>query len=295
MTLIFKLVVVLSFLMIIYLIWQVKELMRFNRTCYQICSDKLKSGHKWVVLSDLHLWCYGKHNEQLIQAIREEAPEAIFVPGDLVVDTKPSRFFVAEELLEQLTEIAPVYVSNGNHESRLEDLQHPNHVTYQQLKTRMKEFGVHLLNNEREILSTGSDEIEILGLELPLSYYKKGVDTPLAQKELLRLLGESNVARYQILLAHTPKYIPEYFAWGTDLCLSGHYHGGLVCIPGIGSIISPQFELFPKHSFGRFDRGAQTALVSRGMGTHTFHVRIFNRSEMLVITAKPGDQSVPNS
>lgn len=287
MTLIFKMIAVVFFLLIIYVIWQAKELTRFNRTCYQICSNKLKSEHKWVVVSDLHLWCYGKHNERLVQAIRGEAPEAIFVPGDLIVDTKPARFFVAEELMEQLTEIAPVYVSNGNHESRMENPKHANYVLYQQLKTRMMELGVHILNNEREIVKAGEDEIVMLGLELPLSYYKKGADTPLAQGELSRCLGESDASRYQILLAHTPKYVPEYFAWGADLSLCGHYHGGLVCIPGIGSIISPQFELFPKHSFGRFDNGAQTALVSRGMGTHTFHVRIFNRSELLVVTAKP--------
>ena len=287
MTLIFKMMVVVFFLLIIYVIWQAKELTRFNRTCYQICSDKLKSVHKWVVVSDLHLWCYGKHNERLVQAIREEAPEAILVPGDLIVDTKPARFFVAEELMEQLTAIAPVYFSNGNHESRMEHPEHANYVPYQHLKTRMAELGVYILNNEREIVKAGEDELVMIGLELPLSYYKKGVDTPLEEGELSHCLGEPDTTRYQILLAHTPKYVPEYFAWGADLCLSGHYHGGLVCIPGIGSIISPQFELFPKHSFGRFDEGARTALVSRGMGTHTFHVRIFNRSELLVVTAKP--------
>ena len=288
MTLIFKIIGVFCFLWLIYVLWQVWELRHFNRTHYQICSDKLKENHTWVVLADLHLWRYGRHNERLIQAIREEAPESILVPGDLIVHTKPERFYVAEELMEQLTELAPVYFSNGNHESRLENPEHVNYLPYQRLKTRMAELGVHILNNEREIMQTEGDEIVMLGLELPLSYYKKGVHTPLAPGELSRCLGEPDATRYQILLAHTPKYVPEYFTWGADLCLSGHYHGGLVCIPGIGSVISPQFELFPKHSFGRFDEGTQTALVSRGMGTHTFHIRIFNRSELLVVTAKPG-------
>lgn len=287
MTHILKIIGILFCLLILYVIWQVQELMRFNRTTYQICSDKLKGEHKWVVLADLHLWRYGRHNERLVQAIREESPEAIFAPGDLIVQTKPELFYVAEELMEQLTAIAPVYFSNGNHESRLEDPEHKNHASYQQLKMRMTELGVHILNNEREIVKAGEDELVILGLELPLPYYKKGVDTPLAPGELSRCLGQPDTSRYQILLAHTPKYVPEYFAWGADLSLSGHYHGGLVCIPGIGSVISPQFELFPKHSFGRFDEGGQTALVSRGMGTHTFHIRIFNRSELLVVTAKP--------
>lgn len=291
---IFRAFIILICAVSIYVIWQVQELTRFNRTCYQVCSDKLKEEHKWVILADLHLWRYGKHNERLIEAIRSQEPEAIFVPGDLIVHTKPQRFYVAEELMEQLTEIAPVYFSNGNHESRLEDPEHANYEPYQKLKMRMRQIGVHILNNERETVNEGADEIVILGLELPLSYYKKGVETPLAQGELANCLGEADTAHYQILLAHTPKYIPEYFEWGADLCLSGHYHGGLVCIPGIGSVISPQFELFPKHSFGRSDRGSQTALVSRGMGTHTFHVRIFNRSELLVVSAKPEPCEVYN-
>lgn len=283
----FWLVAVFVCAVIIYLIWQAWELSYFNRTHYEIRSDKLKEAHKWVVVADLHLWLYGRHNERLIEAIREEKPEAIFVPGDLIVHTKPELFFVAEELMEQLTKVAPVFFSNGNHESRLEDQAHSNHIPYRRLETRMSELGVHILNNGREPVREGMDELVVLGLELPLSYYKKGVDTPLAPEELTRCLGEPDDGRYQILLAHTPKYVPEYLAWGADLCLCGHYHGGLVCLPGIGSVISPQFELFPKYSFGRFDEGSRTALISRGMGTHTFHVRVFNRSELLVVTAGP--------
>ena len=124
----FKIIGVLLFLLVVCVIWQVQELKRFNRTTYQICSDKLKGEHKWVVLADLHLWRYGKHNERLVQAIREESPEAIFVPGDLIVQTKPELFCVAEELMEQLTAMAPVFFSNGNHESRLEDPEHKNHA-----------------------------------------------------------------------------------------------------------------------------------------------------------------------
>ena len=282
-----KIIVIAVAFLVIYVIWQVQELKHFRITRYEISSEKLEAEHKWVVISDLHLWQYGAHNEQLIDAIRKEEPEAILMPGDLIVHTKPDHFFVAEDLMEKLTNIAPVYFSNGNHESRLEDPEHNNYESYQKLKKRMLELGVHLLNNEKERVNEGEDEIIISGLELPLSYYKKGVDTPLAPDELTQCLGEADTGHYQILLAHTPKYVPEYFAWGADLTLSGHYHGGLVCIPGIGSVISPQFELFPAYSFGRFDEDDQTALVSRGMGTHTFHVRIFDPSELLVISAKP--------
>lgn len=284
---IFRVILVCICLLLSYFIWQFQELKRFNCTHYELFSKKIIDSHCWVMISDLHLWRYGKHHERLVSAIRKECPEAIFFSGDLIVHSKPEYFFVAEELMEQLVKISPVYFSNGNHESRLEHSYHPNHMAYQQLKKRLQKLGVHILNNECMTFYAGSDEMIIHGLELPISYYRKGIETPLDPDELKHYLGVPDTSQYHVLLAHTPKYIPQYFKWGADLSLSGHYHGGLVCLPGIGSIISPQFELFPKYSFGRIDHGEQTALVSRGMGTHTFHIRIFNRSELLVISVKP--------
>lgn len=270
-----------------FVLWQAQELTRFNRTRYTVHSKKLKGRHRFVVLADLHLWRYGRHNERLLAAIRDEAPEAVFIPGDLIVHTKPERFFVAKELIAELVKIAPVYISNGNHESRLEQPENENFEAYQALKQKLYSLGAHLLNNRAECYTANGDRITVHGLELPLYYYRKGHETPLAEDALLQCLGTADERAFHVLLAHTPKYTSKYLAWGADLCLSGHYHGGLVCIPGIGSVISPQFELFPKHSFGRFEQDGRVALVSRGLGTHTFHIRVFNRSELLVVEAGP--------
>ncbi len=271
---------------LLYVIWQWQELKRFRITHYEIRSEKLRDSHRFAVLADVHLWQYGEHNKRLISAIKKEQPDVILIPGDLIVSSQPERFFRAEELIYQLIDIAPVYFSNGNHESRLEQPTHENYEAYQKLKQTMCSLGVHFLNNTSETLTLGMDTIIISGLELPLSYYKKGTEKPLQKRRLNKLLGRANRQHYQILLAHTPTYTPAYFSWGANLCLSGHYHGGLVCIPGLGSIISPQFKLFPKYSFGRFDEGEHTALISRGLGTHTFHIRIFNRSEVLIVDTK---------
>ena len=282
---IFKIITTVTGAAALYGLWQLQELMHINRTYYTVHSEKLKARHRFVVLADLHLWRYGRHNRRLLAAIREEAPEAIFLPGDLIVHTKPERFFVAEELMRELVRIAPVYFSNGNHESRLECPGNENYEAYQALKKRMRVLGVHILNNCERVLSSGGDRIVVHGLELPLYYYKKGCERPLAPNELTRCLGRADTDDFHVLLAHTPKYTSDYFSWGADLCLSGHYHGGLVCIPGIGSVVSPQLELFPRYSFGRYEKDGHVSLVSRGMGTHTFHIRIFNRSELLVVTA----------
>ncbi len=74
-----------------------------------------------------------------------------------------------------------------------------------------------------------------------------------------------------------------YLSWGADLVLSGHLHGGIVRIPGFRGVISPGFELFPKYSGGCCREGSQTAVVSRGLGSHTIPVRLFNEAELIVL------------
>ena len=71
--------------------------------------------------------------------------------------------------------------------------------------------------------------------------------------------------------------------WGADLTLSGHLHGGLVRIPGLGGVISPQIKLFPKYSGELTSEGEQAVVVSKGLGMHTICFRFCNPAEMIVL------------
>ena len=103
-------------------------------------------------------------------------------------------------------------------------------------------------------------------------------------------LPMENPHLFQILLAHNPAYASAYAAWGADVAFCGHNHGGLIRIPGLGSLISPQFTWFPKYDAGMFQLGNTAIVVSRGLGTHTFHIRIFNRAELLSVKFVPGEK-----
>ena len=65
--------------------------------------------------------------------------------------------------------------------------------------------------------------------------------------------------------------------------LSGHLHGGIIRLPGIGGLITPQAIPFPKYSGEMTTEGEQTIIVSRGLGTHTINLRFLNEAEMIVI------------
>ena len=104
---------------------------------------------------------------------------------------------------------------------------------------------------------------------------------------LKETLGEHKEGVYQILLAHNPEYFEEYAAWGADLVLSGHVHGGIMRLPLLGGVISPKLVLFPKYDGGRFYEKDSTMILSRGLGMHTLPIRIFNPAELVVIHLLP--------
>ena len=187
--------------------------------------------------------------------------------------------------MEELCRIAPVYYSYGNHESRAHIRKSEYQEKFFAFENKVKELGIHVLHNETESFG----ELAVTGLEIPLSCYKKGVDVPLPQDYLEKTLPEQTEDTFQVLLAHNPRYAKEYADWGADLTFCGHNHGGLIRIPGVGSLISPQFQWFPKYDAGAFDFEGKKVIVSRGLGTHTFHIRIFNRAELVFMVIKPQD------
>lgn len=278
-----KFLCIIAILIICYIIWQKWELTKFQVTEYQVPSPKLKAPAKAAVLADLHGFTYGKGNQRLLRQVRALSPQAILIPGDMLVSKYPKTYGSALSTLRGLVEIAPVYYSYGNHESRLRNPDLQAHPLFLQYLKEVQELGVTILETESLEIPLGENQVMLSALELDLKYYEKGRFTPLEPGYMAQRLPLENPHLFQILLAHNPAYASEYAAWGADVTFCGHNHGGLIRIPGIGSLISPQFTWFPKYDGGKFQIKGRTVIVSRGLGTHTFHIRIFNRAELLSV------------
>ena len=63
-----------------------------------------------------------------------------------------------------------------------------------------------------------------------------------------------------------PLLLDSYAGWGADLVLCGHVHGGLVRLPFLGGVLSPERKFFPKYDKGLYEKDGTKMYVSGGIG-----------------------------
>lgn len=258
---------------------------RFVTAEYEIESDKVTKPCKFVLLSDLHNKSYGKDHEKLIGRIDDISPDAVLVAGDMLTASKGQPAGVSLSLMRQLAARYKIYYGMGNHEQRMKLYPEYYGTTYEDYVVKLREMGIEPLINESTYLSEFN--VAVCGSMIDTCFYKKFRKYPMDEHYLQKLLGEPRADACQILIAHTPQYFEEYAAWGADVVVSGHVHGGIICLPVLGGVLSPNMTLFPKYDGGRFVRGRTTMILSRGLGTHTIPVRVFNPGELVVLTLVP--------
>ncbi len=281
-----KFIIIFIVICVLCILEWMREIHTFKITHYYIRSKKLKGisrERKVILLSDLHGCSYGNNNDKLLRAIAKENPDYILVAGDMLVGKPNEPTKVAEEFMTRLPEIAEVFHANGNHEQRFKEMPETYGDVYPGYIEKLERAGVHCLSNEKIELNWDDVPVNIYGLELGHKKYRKFQKQVFQQDRVKNLLGDSDTSKYNIMIAHNPTFMDNYLEWGADLVVSGHVHGGVVRIPGIGGLISPQFILFPKYSGEMKKVGDKVAVVSKGIGLHTIKVRFLNPAEVVVM------------
>ncbi len=243
-------------------------------SCYDVASEKLSAsfdGFRIVQLSDLHGAQFGDDGMELVDKVRELRPDIIALTGDFVTDEGDLE--AVERLAPRLSELCPVYFVSGNHEF--------GSGLAQKVRNILESSGVKYLSNEYLTISRGEDFILLGGVEDPNAYADM-----LTPEELAAKMNEAAPAAFKILLGHRNYWMTEYPELPVDLILSGHAHGGVVRIPGIGGLIGTDRHLFPDFVEGEFNNGNYTMIVSRGLGNSVPIPRIFNRPEIVCVTLK---------
>lgn len=258
-----------------FLYWQDNAVLA---TKYAYSNKKITSalnGFKIVHISDLHNKQFGKHQQRLLDIVRNAAPDIIIISGDLI-DCHRTDIDSAMELIYPAVQIAPVYFAPGNHECK-------SHI-YGELFPRLETAGVHVLNNGSAQVRHNNTAFTILGV-MDIEFLKKNKEkTPV--EDFYSVLTDlcKQKTDFSVLIAHRPEHFEKYASQDVDLVLSGHAHGGQVRLPLIGGLFAPQQGWHPKYTSGMHSLNNTTMVISRGLGNSEFPFRVFNRPEVVVIT-----------
>ncbi|NLM09241.1 MAG: metallophosphoesterase [Clostridiaceae bacterium] len=252
---------------------------------YSAASNKIPplfKGFKILQISDLHSKEFGNYNKRLVKKITGENPDIVVMTGDMV-NSRDTDFEVFINFARQISKSYDIYYIVGNHEQNLSDDKRKI------LIDNLNEIGIRVLDNEKVMITRGTDSINLYGLWFNLRYYKDlnneyTKDVFFGADQIQSILGNLDTDSYNILLTHNPLYADTYSDWGADLILSGHMHGGMIRVPFIGGLLSPEREFFPKYDAGKYQVNGKILIVNRGLGNGDFGIRVFNRPEISVIT-----------
>lgn len=241
---------------------------------YEIKSDKLNqkyNNYKIMLLTDLH---NRDITEKLVKIVNEENPNIIVMSGDMInekVDGFDNFFNLCEELKDKT-----IYYVFGNHEENMSDEKQNEFIEKIKEKTN-----VILLNNDKVELD---DSFTIYGFSPQVKYYLASTKEKIDLNYIEERIGKIDINKFNLLISHDPLLYNLYSKYGFDMVLSGHLHGGIINIPFVGGLLSPDFTFFPKYYKGVNKIGNTNLIISRGLGYgYMIPIRVFNRGEVVII------------
>jgi hypothetical protein len=233
---------------------------RITRTTVRLANlPEAWRGRTAAMISDVHLGHVrnGSFLRRMVTKILREAPDAIFIAGDLYDGTAIDARRAAEPL-NKLTAPHGVYFVAGNHEQFGDDSKYLGAIAA---------AGVRVLSNEK---------VEVEGLQIIGVPYRNAArhhDLATALKNI-RLDRD----RASILLTHAPDHPEIAEAAGVSLQLSGHTH--------LGQFIPWSWmarRVYRQFVYGLSQIGEMQIFTSSGAGTWGPPLRLGSNPEIVIL------------
>jgi len=222
----------------------------------------------FVQLSDLHLHRIGRHEEHIAEAVNRLEPDFLVITGDTI--DRADCLSVLDSFLGLLDPIEGFAV--------LGNWEHQSQVDLGALERTYSLHNINLLVNQSAVQEHRGKRLLITGLD----------DLVEGSPGLERALAGVRTSAQQLILAHCPAHrdvLRHDAAWGSKLdptpptlagkngnvlILSGHTHGGQICLAGWAPV-RPRGS--GRYVAGWYTDGSIPLYVSRGLGTTLVPIR----------------------
>ncbi|NJN16627.1 MAG: metallophosphoesterase [Oscillochloris sp.] len=214
-------------------------------------------------LSDMHLGnpFSARNSRWAVERMHEERPDMIALTGDFV--SYDHAIAELPAILAPLNAPLGMFAVPGNHDY-WEGLNH--------IRRLLEPLGVEFLINHGKVIPVGDDALYVAGVD----------DLWDGHPDLDAALAERPAGMWSLLLAHAPDIADAAAAQGVELQLSGHTHGGHLCLPYLGSFCLPRHGWI--YSNGHAQAGTMQVYVSRGLGG--LPLRLGCRPEAIIFTLR---------
>lgn len=250
-------------------------------------------------LSDIHMRPTQRHKQAWLRELAGWEPDLVVNTGDNL--SHPKAVPAVVQALGDLLAVPGVFVFGSNDyfapklknpAKYLTDKDHRilgNPLPWQDLRAAFNERGWLDLTHARR-------EFDVAGLTIAAA----GVDDPHIERDRYdTIAGRPNpAANLSLGVVHAPytRVLDRFSADGYQLILAGHTHGGQLCVPFYGALVT-NCDIDRSRVKGASHWGSQTALhVSAGIGTSPFApARFCCRPEatLLTLVAAPTGGDAP--
>lgn len=225
-------------------------------------------GYRILQLTDLHMDMAEDISHAIIAAVRGVDYDICVLTGDYRASTFgpiDGTLTGLQSLRAQLPD--PVYAVLGNHDSL-------------RMVPAMEAMGIDVLLNERRQLQCRNQTIYLVGIDDPHYYRADNLE------KAMQAVPHEAVS---LLLSHSPELYRQAAHMGCDVMLSGHTHGGQICLPGgIPLTCNAHCPRAMCAGVWRF-RGMQ-GYTSRGAGVSIVDVRLNCPPEITLHRLRRGDR-----
>lgn len=273
-------------------------------------------------LSDLHLTSQTRSRVAWVRSLADLKPDVVINTGDNL--SFASGLEPLGEALEPFTHLPGAFVL-GDHDYHSTVLRSPTRylrsdprtadrsqqrariaeLPWRALRAMLTGGGWADLTNARGILPVGRRYLELVGVDDPHAdqdrYPASAAEPVPSGRQPVR---STSGAPLRLGLTHAPyrRVLDAMVSDGVDLALAGHTHGGQLCLPGIGALVTncdidrgraKGLSRYPDgaSAAGRVDDAGRPGLflhVSAGLGTSPYTpVRLSCRPEASLLTLVP--------